>query len=105
MSQDYLNNKKQFQLHSLITEQRHPRTWNLSQVLGGATGEGSATVEGLKQILSVDVDISNKFREIAADQAVYQKLEQASKAIERALCDRDRKIYIYGCGSTGRLAK
>ena len=32
-------------------------------------------------------------------------MEQASKAIERALVTPGRKIYIYGCGSTGRLAK
>jgi len=32
-------------------------------------------------------------------------MEQASQAIERALVTPDRKVYIYGCGSTGRLAK
>ena len=32
-------------------------------------------------------------------------MEQASKAIKRALVTPGRKIYIYGCGSTGRLAK
>ncbi|MGL5741488.1 MAG: hypothetical protein ACRCXC_02510 [Legionella sp.] len=28
--QDYVTNKKQFQLQSLITEQRHPKTYHLS---------------------------------------------------------------------------
>jgi N-acetylmuramic acid 6-phosphate (MurNAc-6-P) etherase len=32
-------------------------------------------------------------------------MEQASKAIEKALITPGRKVYIYGCGSTGRLAK
>ena len=32
-------------------------------------------------------------------------MEQASQAIERALVTPGRKVYIYGCGSTGRLAK
>ena len=45
-SYDYINNKKQFQLHSLITEQRHKYTWNLSQVLGNGTI--SATADGLR---------------------------------------------------------
>ena len=31
-------------------------------------------------------------------------LEQAAKSIEKALTE-GRKVYIYGCGSTGRLAK
>ncbi len=28
---DYIQNKTQFQLHTLLTEQRHPKTWNLSE--------------------------------------------------------------------------
>ena len=63
LSQDYLQNKKQFQLHTLITEQRHPKTWNLSQTLG--SGKLSATADGLRSILSVDEDISQKFNSIA----------------------------------------
>ncbi len=30
-SRDYVRDKKQFQLHFLVTEQRHPKTWTLSQ--------------------------------------------------------------------------
>lgn len=32
-SMDYITNKKQFQLHSLITEQRHKETMRLSQTI------------------------------------------------------------------------
>ena len=32
-------------------------------------------------------------------------MQTAAKAIEDAIVTKGRKIYIYGCGSTGRLAK
>jgi uncharacterized phosphosugar-binding protein len=32
-------------------------------------------------------------------------LNQAATAIQEAIVTKGRKIYIYGCGSTGRLAK
>jgi hypothetical protein len=32
-SNDYVHTKSQFQLHNLVTEQRHPKTWNLSQTI------------------------------------------------------------------------
>lgn len=94
-SLDFVYNKKQFQLHNLVTEQPHPRTWDLSFVLK------EDVEKGLNRILSVDEDVSRKFKEIAKNSVL---LEQASKAVERALRER-RKIFIYGCGATGRLAK
>jgi len=94
-SVDYVENKKQFQLHTLLTEQRHPKTWNLSDVIQ------ENTQAGIEALLSVDFDISNKFIEIAKDTSL---LEQASESIENAILGH-KKIYIYGCGATGRLAK
>ncbi|MGD8538247.1 MAG: hypothetical protein PVI66_05990 [Candidatus Aminicenantes bacterium] len=94
-SLDYIQNKKQFQLHSLLTEQRHPKTWDLSFVIKNNIGEG------LRQIFSVDEDISQRLAELAKDPSV---LKQAAQAISRAITE-GKKIYIYGCGSTGRLAK
>ena len=99
LSDDYLNTKQQFQLHSLITEQRHPKTWNLSQTLA------ASNEEGLKQLLSVDEDISVKFQSIVQDEPLMANLHQAATAIQEAIETKGRKIYIYGCGSTGRLAK
>ena len=32
ISRDYVTNKKQFQLHNLITEQRHEKTYHLSEL-------------------------------------------------------------------------
>ena len=94
-SVDYVENKKQFHLFSLLTEQRHPKTWNLSSSIK------ENTAKGLQMLLSVDEDITLKTRELADN---IRLSEQAADAIYRAIKE-GRKIYYYGCGSTGRLAK
>jgi len=94
-SSDYVLNKRQFHLHTLLTEQRHPRTWNLSFTIK------DDVEKGLEQIFSVDEDTFKKFREMAEDTAL---LCQAVQSVSLAIAKR-KKIFIYGCGSTGRLAK
>ncbi len=94
-SVDYVRNKKQFQLHSLLTEQRHPKTWNMSFVLK------DDVEEGLRQILSVDEDIAEIFRRMAENTA---QLDQAVHAVSNSIHEK-KKIFLYGCGATGRLAK
>jgi N-acetylmuramic acid 6-phosphate (MurNAc-6-P) etherase len=94
-SADYVRNKKPFQLHTLLTEQRHPKTWNLSFVLK------NDVEEGLRQILSVDEDIAEKFLQMAEDPTL---VEQPAHAVGQAIRDK-KKIFLYGCGATGRLAK
>jgi N-acetylmuramic acid 6-phosphate etherase len=96
-SKDYLDTKQQFQLHSLLTEQRHPKTWNLSADIN------RETLVGTTSLLSVDEDITNKFAEISENNQLHL-LEKASLAVEKAILG-GHKIYIYGCGATGRLAK
>jgi N-acetylmuramic acid 6-phosphate etherase len=92
---DYVENKKQFHLYTLLTEQRHPKTWTLSSSIKESTGNG------LEMLLSVDEDISNKLKNYSKD---TEPLEQAVDAVCRAIKSR-KTIYFYGCGSTGRLAK
>jgi N-acetylmuramic acid 6-phosphate (MurNAc-6-P) etherase/succinate dehydrogenase flavin-adding protein (antitoxin of CptAB toxin-antitoxin module) len=94
-SADYVKAKKPFHLHTLITEQRHPQTYNLSSTIKEDIDDG------LRQILAVDQDISRKFHHMAEDTSL---LEKASLAVSKAI-KKGRKIFIYGCGSTGRLAK
>jgi N-acetylmuramic acid 6-phosphate etherase len=94
-SLDFVQKKRQFQLHSLITEQRHPKTWDLSFVIK------HDIAEGLSQIFSVDEDISQRLGGLSKDTS---SLDQAVRAISQAMRG-GKKIYIYGCGSTGRLAK
>ncbi|MBA7605606.1 N-acetylmuramic acid 6-phosphate etherase [subsurface metagenome] len=94
-SVDYVRRKKQFQLHRLLTEQRHPKTWDLSFKIK------SDALEGLRKILSVDEEISNKIMVLSKKpKLVIQAVNAVAKAIVEG-----KKIYIYGCGSTGRLAK
>ena len=50
---------------------------------------------------SVDEDIRARIEELRADPA---SLEQAAAAVESAILG-GKKIYVYGCGATGRLAK
>jgi N-acetylmuramic acid 6-phosphate etherase len=92
---DYVKNKTQFQLHTLLTEQRHPKTWDLSERIQ------KDCEHGLGMLLSVDEDIVQKLGALARDK---EALEQAAQAVEQALLS-GQKIYVYGCGATGRLAK
>ena len=92
---DYVQHKTQFQLHTLLTEQRHPRTQNLSERIQ----KGSEY--GLHMLFAVDEDIVNRLETLAREKEL---LERAVQAVEDALLS-NHKIYIYGCGTTGRLAK
>lgn len=93
-SVDYVHNKTQFQLHTLRTEQRHQRTWDLSERIS------QDTAEGLRMLFSVDDDITARLEKLSREPAPAALTD----AIEQALLQR-RKIYIYGTGATGRLAK
>ncbi len=97
-STEFVRQRTQFQLHTLLTEQRHPRTWNLSEA--AATDPAQA----LAQLFSVDEDVARAFAALADDPQRMAKLHAASSAVQRALRDGHR-IYFYGTGSTGRLAE
>ena len=92
---DYVQNKTQFQLHTLVTEQRHEKTWNLSERIR------KDYEAGLKMLFSVDEDIIKKLEALTGKS---DGLERAVKSVEAAIISGN-KIYIYGCGATGRLAK
>jgi N-acetylmuramic acid 6-phosphate (MurNAc-6-P) etherase len=92
---DFVTNKKQFHLHHLLTEQRHPKTMNLSSVIGADTRKG------LQMLLSVDDDITYMIERLLTDLTIA---EQVVEALADAMRN-GRKIYFYGCGATGRLAK
>jgi len=92
---DYVQRKTQFQLHTLLTEQRHPKTWNLSE------RSQKNLADGLRMLFSVDDDICRRLDSLASDKQGFQPLVSA---LREAVLSQD-KIYIYGCGATGRLAK
>jgi N-acetylmuramic acid 6-phosphate (MurNAc-6-P) etherase len=93
-SRDYVENKRQFHLFHLVTEQRHPATWSLSFALR------SNTEKGLAMLLSVDRDVSRKVCKLAESPAI---LERAAEAVAEAVRS-GRRVFFYGCGATGRLA-
>lgn len=94
-SLDYVQNKTQFQLHTLLTEQRHPKTWNLSERIK------TDVPAALHMLFSVDEDIVARLEELATGPGDLQQLSAEIKNTIRA----GHRIYIYGCGATGRLAK
>jgi len=92
---DYVQNKTQFQLHTLLTEQRHPRTWNLSERIK------TDIPAGLNMLFSVDEDILSRLEELASSpEVLFQLISEIKDTILSG-----KRIYIYGCGATGRLAK
>jgi N-acetylmuramic acid 6-phosphate (MurNAc-6-P) etherase len=94
-SVDYVVNKTEFQLHTLLTEQRHPKTWSLGERIR------TDTEAGLRMLFAVDEDIQARVDALAKDRAA---LETLVSELESAILER-RRIYFYGCGATGRLAK
>jgi N-acetylmuramic acid 6-phosphate etherase len=95
---DYVNNKKQFQLHTLITEQSHLATSNLSET--AKRNPALAT----KMLLTADHDIRKKIFSLKNDRRMTVNINQAIMAVKWSIL-HGNKVYIYGTGSTGRLAK
>ena len=97
-SRDYVDGKRQFQLHTLLTEQRHPETMDLSRRIA------TDTVAGLEALFAVDRDVARTMVAVADDPARLAQLQQASQAMQRALRE-GRRVYFYGTGSTGRHSR
>src|SRR5688572_19897456 len=55
-------------------------------------------------LFSVDEDITVRLNSIAADPQLLAPIQAACVAVQRTL-ERGNKIYVYGCGAAGRLAK
>lgn len=92
---DFVQEKTQYQLHTLVTEQRHPKTMNLDERI-------SQDMEaGLQLLLTVDEDICVRLLSLDRSNRV---LERAVQAIEKAILS-EKKIYIFGCQETGRWTK
>ena len=87
----FLDIAKHFSLGELVTEQPHPLTPDLS---GLACADVAAALALLKRVdLEALVRLS-KYTE---------SIEQLAEAIHRTVANGSR-IYIGGCGATGRLA-
>ncbi len=91
----FVQEKTQFQQHDLPTEQRHPKTWNLSERIE------QDLEAGLHMLFSVDEDIVTRLRSIEQEKAT---LDLAVQAIEQAILS-GQKVYLFGCEETGRWMK
>ncbi|PPT90862.1 hypothetical protein XthCFBP4691_10305 [Xanthomonas theicola] len=94
-AQDYVQHRQQFQRHTLLTEQRHRRTFELSAAAAADTGAA---------LLSVDEDIVQALQALADDPARLRQLQDPSQAVQTALRGGYR-VYVYATGSTGRVAE
>ena len=74
-STEFVQQRTQFQLHTLLTEQRHPRTWNLSEVAA------HDPAQALSQLFSVDEDVARAFAALADDPQRMARLHAASAAM------------------------
>lgn len=89
--QEFLNIKDQFNFHKIPTELAHPHTTSLSALAKNSPTEG---VELLKQVDLTALEVVRK----QLDQVVLIK-----KLIDACLRSEGR-IFLIGCGATGRLA-
>jgi N-acetylmuramic acid 6-phosphate etherase len=92
-SKDFLLNEKQFHLGVIPTEQSNPRTKNLSATIQ------KNTQDGVKMILSADVDIPT----VATTAFETPEFQQMVNDIKRAIDER-KTILISSVGASGRMA-
>ena len=88
---DFLSVADDFQLGMLDTERPHPATLRLSEWAQGDLGKGIRALRG------VDQDA------LAVLRGRLGELFPLARAIRRAL-DRGNRVFLCGCGATGRLS-
>ena len=88
----FLNICGEFQLGKLITEQPHPNTQDLQELTV------HQPEEAIRRLIHVDKDALSTL----IDPSVMGKIEKLSIAI-RQCWERGGKVYLAGCGATGRL--
>ena len=90
-AENFLKISKQFRLGSLPTETPHPRTINLS-------GDSKNNlINAIETIKAIDVDVFLTLKKS------LPQIEQLHKDIKKVL-ENDGRIFLCGCGATGRLS-
>lgn len=92
-AEHFLNNETQFHLGMLPTEQANPKTRDLDKAFA------VSTAEGVKKLLSVDLDIYPMARQIFGSTEYAKMVSDGTKAVTEG-----KKIVFSGCGATGRLS-
>lgn len=90
-AEEYLQSRHLYKLGLLPTESSHPQTRNLSQLVN------SDLVQAIKLLRRIDVEALMKY------QSYIPQLEPLAAEMKRTLAD-GKRIFICGCGATGRLA-
>jgi N-acetylmuramic acid 6-phosphate etherase len=89
----FIENETQLHLGMLPTEQPHPNTRGLSDVL-------QADVHaGVRMLQAVDEDVAQAASRVLAEPAFAQLVSVLSDTLAR-----DGRVYFSGCGATGRLS-
>ena len=92
-AEHFLKNETAFHLGEMLTEQSHPVTRGLSQVLA------KDTAAGIDMLLRVDDDLPPVIEKVFASEP-FQKLRADILATLRT----GNRIFFSGCGATGRLS-
>jgi len=92
-SDDFLQIADQFKLGELITEGFHPITQHLSEVAG------EDVAAALRLLFQVDGDVVRKYREVADSGRLQQIAAETLNSLHAG-----GRIFLTGCGSTGRLS-
>jgi len=92
---DFIQNKTQSQTHVLLTEQRHPKTWNFSD----RVEEDLAAA--VQMLLAVDEDIASRLDDL---RETGQALRTAVRDVEEAVLSGG-KIHVVGSGPSAVLAE
>lgn len=90
-AQDFLNIAQQFHLGKLLTESQHPKTLNLS------TLAHNNVVQAISLVKEIDLDTLAVLR-AKIDEVV------AMAAAVKATLEQGGRIFLCGCGATGRLS-
>lgn len=88
---DFLSNAQYFDLGHIVTEQPHPKTLHLSSLVN------DKLPDAIQLLQQVDLDALEQFSHH------LPQLVELQQSIEKTL-SQGGKIYLCGCGATGRLA-
>ena len=89
--EEFLHRQNEFSLGHLPTEGFHPETRNLSNLVRDDLVAAIATIQ------KIDLEAIEK------TEAQKSRIEELSQRIQRTF-DNKRRVYLSGCGATGRLA-
>jgi len=92
-AEHFVNNEKAFHLGALPTEQSHPKTRGLAEVIA------KDTRAGIRMLQAVDEDVTAAARRVFATDEFRRLVESLTAAIKRG-----GRICFSGCGATGRLS-